>query len=237
MKNLEVLYEDDNCLALYKPAGLLSVPDRYDPLITNMKHVLQAGDANLLIVHRLDKDTSGVILVAKHTEAQTHLTSQFENRTIKKEYEAIVHGIPTETEGLIDQPLVANEDIKGTMIIHKKGKSAQTNWELIKAYKYHAHLRLKPITGRTHQIRVHLAHIGHAILSDPIYGDGKALFLSSFKHKYKPNRKGAERPLLSRTALHAAKITFKSMDGKLVTVECEPPKDMRASLNQLGKNL
>ncbi|MCL4162430.1 UNVERIFIED_CONTAM: hypothetical protein GTU68_040034 [Idotea baltica] len=237
MKKIPLLYEDDDCLAIHKPAGLLSVPDRHDPAIINVKHLQQNEDPNRLMVHRLDKDTSGILLIAKTEKAQVHLSSQFEQQTIDKEYLAIVHGIPASSQGVIEAALVEHEHLKGRMIIHKKGKSALTNWFLEDSFKFHSLLRLKPTTGRTHQLRVHLAHIGHAILSDPKYGDGKALFLSSFKRKVNPNKYGQERPLISRTALHARKITFDNLQGEKIEIICELPKDMRASLNQLSKNL
>lgn len=233
-KKLEVLFENEDCLVLNKPAGLLSIPDRFDETIPNVKQMLEDQGTSALIVHRLDRETSGILLLAKNEEAHKDLSQQFEQRSIQKEYVAIVKGQVAQTSGLIDEPILPHPTTRGKMRVYKKGKASQTNFEVVDQFQYHAFVKLLPKTGRTHQLRVHLAHIGNSILCDPLYGNGKPFFLSSIKRDFKRNKNSEERPLISRTALHARELTF-AIKGESICVSCEIPKDMRASLNQMRK--
>ena len=231
---LTIITETDDYIVINKPAGLLSVPDRFDLTLPNIKHLVQRTYADAAPVHRLDKDTSGILLMAKHPDCHTILQQLFETRKVQKEYVAIVSGHVKNNTGLIQQPLVSHPSIRGKMHISNNGKPSETFYEVIESYPYHSFLRLRPKTGRTHQLRVHLAHVGHPIICDPVYGNGKPFYLSSVKKDYKRNKRSVERPLISRTALHACALTF-SYGGKTITIDCEMPKDMRATSNQLRK--
>jgi len=175
MDPLVVLHEDAEVLLVDKPAGLLSVPGKgphlADCLMARIKDVFP----DALLVHRLDRDTSGVMIFALTPYAQRHLGLQFEKRMTQKTYVARVWGVPTEKKGTIDLPLIVdwpNRPLQ--MVCHETGKSAQTDWRVIKNEGETARVRLSPKTGRSHQLRVHMLALGHPILGDPFYATGLA---------------------------------------------------------------
>ena len=235
LKNDEILYETDGLVAVNKPAGLLTTPDRFASALPCLQEVLQEKYSDIFVVHRIDKDTSGVILFAKNESAHRQLSLQFEERNIKKTYLALVNGILSDKEGIIDAPI--GEDKKGkAKIDHQEGKSSQTSYKVIEEFRKLSLVEASPVTGRQHQIRVHFQSIGHPLAVDPYYGTRKALMLSEFKKKYRQNSSHGERPLLGRLSLHALRITFSDpVTGKDVTLEASLPKDFRATLNQLRK--
>jgi 23S rRNA pseudouridine955/2504/2580 synthase/23S rRNA pseudouridine1911/1915/1917 synthase len=198
------------------------------------------ADPRLRLVHRLDKDTSGVMLFAKDIATQRHLSAQFQNNQIQKEYLALVAGRPASDHGEINQPIAPHLTQRDRMSVTKHGRPARTDWKLEKSMRRFALLRCFPRTGRTHQIRVHLKSIGLPLAIDPLYNPQPpdrpvGLFLSYFKRDYRPTFGEEERPLIARLTLHAEKITFTHVDGKLLTIECPPPKDLRAAVSQLSK--
>lgn len=233
MKKLDILLETPDFIAINKPAGLLSVPDRFDPTIPNAKHRIQRQFPTALIVHRLDKDTSGILLFAKNETAHREVQALFEQRLIQKEYQALVHGAVEPPFTAITASIRPHATIKGKMAIGNKGKTSHTDIVASEILGPYSFVTLQPRTGRTHQLRVHMAHTGHSILCDPIYGDGKPFYLSAVKRKFNRGQK-EERPLLSRTALHAAKLSFE-WHGESIVIEAELPKDMRASVRQLRR--
>lgn len=246
-EKLIILFEDERLIAIAKPAGLASIPGRgeSDSAVERIARQLGlpvTGDADprIRLVHRLDKDTSGVLLFAKDRDAQRHLSHQFQNNTVTKEYLALVHGRPRETEGQIDAALGVDPYSKKRMAVLRFGRPALTHWRVEQAYRHAALLRVTPRTGKTHQIRVHLRHIGHPLLVDPLYNpptsnQRSGVFLSSYKRDYRPTRGEEERPLIDRLTLHAEKLRFEHPDGRQIEVVCEPPKDLRAAINSLGK--
>lgn len=233
-----ILYQDDDIAVINKPAGLLSVPDRYDPEVPSLSHLLSKRmDGVALPVHRLDRPTSGVVIFAKNTEAQRSLSMQFEERTVEKIYQAIVDGRPSDPTGLIDQPLAPHPSKLGKMIISNKGKKSQTKYVVTDFFGSYSLVELELLTGRTHQIRVHLAYLGHPLMVDPFYGNRKEFMLSSLKRrKYNLKKGETERPLLSRVPLHAGRLSINHpTTGERMTFEAEMPKDMRATVAQLRK--
>lgn len=186
---LPVLYEDSDVLVINKPAGLLTHSKGALNLEASVASFIadKISDKTLAgnragIVHRLDRDTSGVIITAKTKAAQDWLQAQFSNRKAKKTYLAIVHGAPNPVEALIDAPIARNPRRPQTFYINPAGKPAQTEYKVIKTFKTKGHVyslvELKPLTGRTHQLRVHLAYINHPIVGDRIYGqDDGQLYL------------------------------------------------------------
>lgn len=222
-------------IALNKPSGLLSIPDREGKEIS-LKKILQEKYGQIYTVHRLDKDTSGLILFAKNEESHRDLTRQFEERQTQKIYLGLVIGSPSPAEGSIDAPIAEHPVKKGLMVINRKGKEALTDYEVLEDFGIYAWTRFRIHTGRTHQIRVHLKNIGHPVVCDELYGDGKPVLLSSFKYNFKLSKnEEEERPMLARLALHAFRLQFTDLAGATIELEAPVPKDLRATLQQLEK--
>jgi RluA family pseudouridine synthase len=234
---LDILYQDDDLILVNKPAGVLSVPDRYDTDKPNLKHILGESLGDIFAVHRLDRDTSGIICYARNAFAHSHLSQQFSDRTVTKEYLALVEGRVIDEEGEIDRFLIENPAKLGRMMVAKKGLTAHTTYQVEERFKDFTLLKVMITTGRTHQIRVHLQSIGHPLVADPFYGRRSEFLLSSVKgKKYQQNRSSTERPLLTRTALHAFRLQIQHpVSGDMLQQEASFPKDMRASLQQLRK--
>ncbi|WP_368188213.1 RluA family pseudouridine synthase [Aestuariibius sp. HNIBRBA575] len=173
---LVVLHEDHEVVLVDKPSGLLSVPGRgehlADCLITRVQQVFPTA----LLVHRLDRDTSGVMIFALTPHAQRHLGLQFEKRQTQKTYVARVHGKLEPKTGQVDLPLIVDwPNRPKQMVCHETGKSAQTDWRVVRSNDDETRVRLMPKTGRSHQLRVHMLALGHPILGDPFYATGAAL--------------------------------------------------------------
>lgn len=172
---LSVLHEDAHVLLVDKPAGLLSVPGKGPELADCLLSRVQVAFPDALLVHRLDRDTSGVMIFALTPHAQRHLGLQFEKRMTKKTYVARVWGVPADKTGTVDLPLIVDwPNRPRQMVCHDTGKPAQTDWRVIKAEGDTARVRLHPRTGRSHQLRVHMLALGHPILGDPFYAEGPA---------------------------------------------------------------
>lgn len=245
---LEILWSNDDAVAVAKPAGLATIPGRAetDSVLERLARdlgLLDSGkhDPRLRVVHRLDKDTSGVMLFAKNIDAQRHLSHQFQNNAIAKEYLALVTGRPPEREGQVDAPLARHPNSPQRMAIMRHGgRPALTLWKVEETFREHTLLRVFPKTGKTHQIRVHLESIGLPLAIDPLYhparpGRPAGIFLSRFKRGYSPTAGEEERPLIDRLTLHAEKLSFVDRKGEPVVVTCPLPKDLRATLNQLRR--
>ena len=215
---------------------MLSIPDRMGKDIS-LKILLEEryGKGNIFTVHRLDKDTSGVIVFAKTAEAHATLSQMFEGRDVKKFYAGFVHGSPVNEEGSIDTPIMEHPGKETKMMTHAKGKASLTDYKVLEDFGIYSWMQFQIHTGRTHQIRVHMQHIGHSIVCDEIYGTSQPVFLSALKKKYNLSKNEIqERPLLSRLALHSHILIF-DLDGQHYELEAEIPKDMRALLQQLRK--
>lgn len=243
--SLQILYEDADVVAVSKPAGLATIPGRGES--TSLLEQLAAqlalpcsgeADPRLRVVHRLDKDTSGVLIFAKNAAAQKHLSHQFQNNTVEKEYLALVAGKPQASKGEIDAPIgVHPGDRKRMAVLKKGGRRAHTLWMADETFRDFATLRIFPKTGKTHQIRVHLAHIGLPLAIDPVYGSQRsAVFLSEIKRGYRAKPGAPERPLIGRLTLHAARISVAMPGGASLTLACDSPKDFSVTLAQLRKH-
>ena len=173
---LVILHEDHELVFVNKPAGLLSVPGKGAELTDCLIARLRAAFPEILLVHRLDLDTSGVMVFARTAHAQRHLGLQFEKRQTRKTYVARVQGHVTGRAGRVDLPLIVDwENRPRQMVCHATGRPAQTDWALIRHEDDASRLRLHPVTGRSHQLRVHMLALGHPILGDPLYATGAAL--------------------------------------------------------------
>lgn len=192
----EVIYEDGNVMVLDKPAGLLSMPRaQYCPEKTLENYGL--------LVHRLDRDTSGVVILAKSPEVQMFLKKQFQDREAHKTYYAIVSGRPKLDEAKIDLPIARDLKRPTTFRVDPNGKESETYYKVVKSSGKYSLVELRPTTGRTHQLRVHMKYLGHPILGDPIYGEEKA----------------------DRLYLHANKLEVTLPGGKKAVFEAKLPKE------------
>jgi RluA family pseudouridine synthase len=235
---LDILWQDERIIAVDKPAGLATVPGRDDADCVLAR--FSAKGQSLRIVHRLDKQTSGVLLLARDRDAQRGLCKQFLQRRVEKEYLAIVAGSPAQEHGEIDLPLTRPADGVLRITPARHGQPALTRWEVVQRLGPFTLLRCFPKTGRQHQVRVHLQSIGLPLAVDPLYnpppiGLPAGIFLSHHKRDYR-HKQTEERPLIGRLTLHAARIDFCDLNGKPVSVTCPPPKDFRATINQLSKH-
>ena len=229
------IFENDDFIVLNKPSGLLSIPDR-EGKESSLKTLLLPGYPKILTVHRLDKGTSGLIVFAKNEAAHKCLSEQFEKKQAEKIYFGLVIGSPINKKGTIDSPIMEHPSKRGIMVTDRKGKESITDYEVVEDFGIYSWTQFQIHTGRTHQIRVHMKDLGHPIACDELYGDGKAIFLSSIKHNFKLSKKEEEeRPLLHRLALHAYKLRFNGPDRKNYEFEAAIPKDLKATLQQLSK--
>ena len=230
-----IIFQNENFVAINKPSGLLSIPDREGKDLS-LKTVLKMAFGDIFTVHRLDRDTSGIVVFALNEQTHKHLSQQFESRETDKLYYGLVLGKPADQEGVINEPIAEHPTKRGVMTVWRKGKESITEYKVVESYRLFSWMEFKILTGRTHQIRVHMKHLGNPIVCDPVYGDGKPVFISQLKSKFKLSQDVLEeRPILNRLALHSAKLSFKGIDGEAFHLEAPLPKDLRATLNQLGK--
>ena len=232
-----IIFEDDSIVIINKPPKFLTIPDRYASHIANVYTQLKSIYGNIFIVHRLDRETSGILVFAKTSEAHKNLCQQFDQRTVKKIYYTLLEGVLHTPKGEINKPIAPSPSRQGKMVISKKGKASITHFELIEQFRQFALVAADIKTGRTHQIRVHFESIGYPLIVDPVYGPRTAFFLSELKQrKFKLGKDQEERPLLNRTALHAYSLEFDHpVSGEKMSFKAELPKDMAAVLKQLRK--
>lgn len=235
---LDVLFEDDSIIVINKPAALAAHPPKAgrggtlaNALLFHFQQLSRTDPIRPGIVHRLDADTSGVIVCAKDESAHFKLAKQFEERTVRKEYIAIVRGRMKEPTGSIDKPIARHPDHYEMQRVHASGKSAQTDFEVLETFKRFSLLRLKPRTGRTHQIRVHMATINHPIVGDRLYSKRPPLTRSEILGR---EAEAGEPPLIARQALHASRLEFEHpRTGERVSFEAPLPEDIQRALDAL----
>ena len=234
---IEILFEDEAIVVVNKPAGVLSIPDRFKPELANLKNILLQEREVVIPVHRLDKFTSGIIIFAKSPEAHRDLSNQWQGKKVDKTYLAFVQGVPNLEFGTINKPIASDPSRPGKMKINRNGKAAVSHYKVLQTFQDIALVEVKIETGRTHQIRVHLRSIGHPLLVDKDYAKKEAWFLSSFKgKKFSRGKELEERPLLSRLSLHAQTLVFKNPTTQEQQIlSAEFPKDLRALSKQLEK--
>jgi tRNA pseudouridine32 synthase/23S rRNA pseudouridine746 synthase len=192
---IEIIHHDHELLIVNKPSGLLSVPGKGAHLADCLITRLQAIFPDALLIHRLDRDTSGVMVFALTPHAQRHLGLQFEKRQVKKSYIAVVHGHLEEKTGTVDLPLIVDWPNRPLQKVdHENGRAAVTDWRVLKQTDTTTRVRLTPQTGRSHQLRVHMQALGHPIMGDPFYATGAA--------------RDADRLML-----HAETLSFRHPDG------------------------
>jgi RluA family pseudouridine synthase len=236
-----VVYEDDELLAFDKPSGLLVAPDHWNKdLDYLMRLVHQHWSPAVANAHRLDRDTSGVLLCAKTLDATRRLREAFDEHRVAKTYLALTRSAPREDRQLVSVPIGYDPRRGGRMRIDPYGgKPAETDVEVLERFAggRFAYVRAMPRSGRTHQVRIHLAHLGCPIVADGLYGGGGGLLLSEIKSNYKRKPGVPERPLIDRLALHAQSLTVDhSTTGQPVTIAADLPADFALALKLLRRH-
>jgi RluA family pseudouridine synthase len=229
-----VLYQDERIIAFDKASGIASIRERFQ-IGVSLKEIAEEKLGRLWTVHRIDKDTSGVILFARDAEAHKSLNDQFERHEPTKIYAAVLEGEMPQDEMAIDIPLLSDPAHPGRVRPSARGKESLTYLRLREKYRGFSYVEAEPKTGRQHQIRVHCKAVGLPLAVDPFYGNRSELLLSSFKRKYRDYDR-EEKPLISRLTLHAERLTvIHPGTGEPITFEAPLPKDLNALLTQLRK--
>lgn len=227
-----IVFENENYLLVNKPAHMATLEDRNDPV--NMLTWARGYSEDAQACHRLDKETSGVLAFAKHPEAYRHLAIQFENRQVQKVYHAIADGIHDFKEEKVSLPIkLLGKGI--VQISRQEGKPAETWIQTLQAYRQHTLVECRPVTGRMHQIRIHLSALNAPISGDETYG-GQPLLLSKLKRNFNLKKETEELPIIKRVALHAFELRFEDLHGEKLTIQAPYPKDFAVAVKQLEKN-
>ena len=251
---VSILYEDEDVLVVDKPAGIAVEPERWARHLPSLAGALVelareraeaggvGGEHRYRLAHRIDKDTSGCLLVAKHLEAERALRIAFSEGRVHKEYLALVEGehpLGDDESETSDAPIGPDPRKSGRMVVSKDGKPSRTEVRVAERFRGFTLLSCRPVTGRTHQIRVHLAQAGYPLAVDPQYGRRDELFLSGIKADYRPKRGRPERPLIARLTLHAHALHVPDpsagADAVRCRIEAPLPKDYSTTLKQLRK--
>ncbi len=235
---LTVLAENEWIVVVDKPAGTPTIPDRSGKQLgVHGELAALRPEADLRIVHRLDRDTSGCLLLGKGIDAARHLDEAFRDRRVGKCYLALVHGVVAGETRTVTNWLGPDRKRPGKVVVTKPGargaRDAETTFEVVERFARYTLVRCRPRTGRGHQIRVHLAHVHHPIVGDRDYGGGDGLHLSDLKPGYKGPPGRPEAPLLARTFLHAEELTVPMPDGSTTTVRAPLPADLDLTLRKL----
>ena len=230
-----LLGSDDAILVVDKPAAMAVIPEGNRRDAIYLTEALGGQWGRLWVVHRIDRDTTGVVVLARTEESHRAINDHFAAHRVLKTYHLVVRGNPAWTETTVEARLRPDGDSRHrTVLDPSTGKSASTRFRVLERYGAYALVEACPETGRTHQIRVHAAVTGHPIVADPLYGDGEPLLLSSLKQSYKPA--GEERPLLARMALHAFAIEMEHpVSGSRVAFSAPYRKDMAVAVAQLAR--
>jgi RluA family pseudouridine synthase len=240
-----VLWSDEALLAINKPAGLPTLPDGYDLSAPYVRNLLEPEYGRLWIVHRLDKDTSGVLVLARSAQAHRSLNMQFDAHQAHKVYHALVVGSPAWEETSVEMPLRPDGDRRHrTVVDPERGKPALTELRLLERFGDHSLVEASPRTGRTHQIRAHLAALGFPLAGDMLYGENRGIFPTELEPGYqrggaggRAEGKAGERALIQRPALHAWSLEVRHpLRDEPLRFEAPYPEDFAAALRQLRKH-
>lgn len=238
-----LIYADDDMIAVNKAAGLLVAADRWDIEAPRLDLLIQKElpqiaplCQKLYAVHRIDKDTSGILLYALNADAHRALNTAFQEREIKKTYRLLIHGRVQEEQFTVDLPLRADGDaMHRTVVDKRRGKEAITHFTVLETFRQFSLLEARPVTGRTHQIRAHLAAAGYPIVCDSLYGSGKPVLLSELKQRWRGDVY-TEQPLIRRLALHAYQLEgIHPRTREPFSFTAEYAKDFKSTVHQLQK--
>lgn len=228
-----IIYEDKDLIVINKPPFMSSLDEREGGEINVIRLAKQYFE-DAQICHRLDKETSGAMIIAKNPETYRFVSMQFEHREVKKVYHAIVDGSHSFNDLLVDLPIL-NAGKGNVMISRGEGKKADTYFKSLKFFKHYTLIEARPVTGRMHQIRIHLATQRASITGDEMYG-GLPAYLSKIKRNYRLSKNEEEQPIMKRFALHSREVTFKINENETKTFTAEYPKDFAVLLKLLEKN-
>ncbi|RIV27853.1 RluA family pseudouridine synthase [Fibrisoma montanum] len=229
-----IVFENDDYILINKPPHIASLDERTNDRALSIIRLAKAYHPDAQLGHRLDKETSGIMAIAKHPEAYRHLAMQFEHREVTKRYHAVTNGVHDFDGVSVYLPIAPIKDGTAVRIDREKGKLAETIFNTLQAYRQNTLVECIPITGRMHQIRVHLMCLKAPIVNDPTYG-GEPLFLSELKRHFNLKKDTEEQPLIQRVALHAHSLTFDLLDGERQQFEAPYPKDFGVLVRQLEK--
>jgi 23S rRNA pseudouridine955/2504/2580 synthase/23S rRNA pseudouridine1911/1915/1917 synthase len=242
---VEVLVDDPAFSVVAKPSGVPTVPERFlkdrRTIVDLVAEIWRRADpaaAEPVVCHRLDRDTSGCLVLAKDRETARTLMESFRQRTVSKTYLALVLGAPQPPAGEVEFLVAPDRFRPGAMaIVPKKGKECRDAYETLETFRGLALVRVTPKTGRTHEVRLAMKHLGCPCAIDPLYGGREPILLSSFKRGYRVGRDGKETPLVERLTLHAATIEFPHPSGTgTVRAEAPLPRDLDVTLRQLRRH-
>lgn len=232
----DIIYEDDSIVIVDKPSGLLTIPDRYDKSQVSLSRLLDEKYGGIFIVHRLDKETSGVMVFAKDADSHRKLNEQFQENEAERIYHVILSGIVDRETLDIDIPIAPHPARRGMMIPSARGKPALTKLRVIQTFRHATLAECSLITGRQHQIRVHCAAIGHPLLVDALYGQSDVFLLSQIKRRVNLKKQTTELPIISRVTMHAHSLGFVHPSTNIhVNYDAPYPKDFKALLQVLEK--
>lgn len=229
-----ILFEDNDFIVINKPSGISSLDERKDDFAPSILRMAKAYAADAQLGHRLDKETTGALVIAKNPEAYRHISMQFEHRETAKRYHAVVEGMHDWDGIIVNLPIHPLKDGK-VIIDRQKGKHAETWFRTLQVFRGYTFVECLPITGRMHQIRIHLTCLKAPIVCDEMYG-GKYVYLSDLKKKFNLKKDTEELPLMRRVALHAYSLTFTLLNGEVKEVVAPYPKDFAVLIKQLEKN-
>ncbi|AMM51435.1 pseudouridylate synthase [Rufibacter sp. DG15C] len=227
-----IIFENEDYIVVNKPPFLATLEDRSFQS-SNLLALARDYCDDAQVCHRIDKETSGALAIAKNPEAYRHLSMQFEDRKVTKVYHAVVWGSYEFDNLLVDRAI--QPGLKGIAKLAFKGKPAQTYFTTLEKFSRHTLVECKPVTGRMHQIRLHLSYLKASIVQDEMYG-GKPLFLSSLKRKFNLAKDTEEQPLIKRFALHSYQLGFTLLNGEPVTITADYPKDFQVLVKLLRQN-
>lgn len=228
-----ILFENDDVIVVNKPPFISSLDERGEGSEINMLRMAKSYWDDAQICHRLDKETSGALIFAKNPEAYRAISMQFEHRRVKKVYHAVIDGTHVFENLLVDLPILNTG--KGSVSISRQdGKRAETWFQSLRYFKHYTLVECRPVTGRMHQIRIHLATQRASIAGDEMY-KGKPVYLSTLKRKYHLGKDQEEQPIMKRFALHAYEVTFKLLNEEEMVITAPYPKDFETLLKLLDK--
>lgn len=235
-KFYDIIYFDDDIILVGKQSGVLTIPDRFDKTLPNLRSMLEERFGRIFVVHRLDKETSGIMVFARNPFSHKDLNIKFENLQVEKIYHTIVSGWVAQDAFDIDIPLRTSPSNPNLTIPSTRGKESLTKIRVLERFTIATLLECNLVTGRHHQIRAHCAAIGNPLLVDELYGTSSAFYLSRIKRRYNLQKEEVERPIISRLTLHSYSLRFEHpRTSEEIYFECNYPRDFAAVLNVLRK--